>query len=59
VTVIVKVVTERVIAGDRLMIYIGASESRLEIAGILWVDHAVSAEIVRRLEEKPGAAAPD
>ena len=49
-TVTVKVVAERMIAGDRLMIYVGTSESRLEIAGILWVDHSISSEIVNRLE---------
>lgn len=49
-TITVKVVVERAIAGDRLMVYVGMNEARLELSGILWVDHADSAEIVRRLE---------
>jgi hypothetical protein len=52
VNVVVKVVRERAIGGDRLLVYTGTSESRLELSGILWVNHEVSSEIARRLEAR-------
>ena len=53
VSVTVKVVAERSVAGTRLMVYIGVDEARLELSGILWTSHETSAEVVRRLEGKP------
>lgn len=50
--VTVKVFAERTVAGDQLLVYVGPAPERLELAGILWVNHETSAEIVSRLEDR-------